>query len=127
MVLEEIELIVLGIIPNQMKNGIRITEYWNKFQRNQRCPRASNLPKIGIQKNKLLQIIPIRNPSVKPARVISCSPKITEPAKPIVQAPKNIGISKRLHLSVRNTFQVLRLKAKAVPIPEIINKAASLH
>ena len=116
-----------GLSLTTWNMGVMIREYWNRFQRNHRCPSAINFPMIGTQNARDLQTIPNRKPKVSPRGLISTSPRITEPAKPIVHAPKNIGIRSRLTLSSRKTCHVRRLKANAVPIPEIMNKAASLH
>ena len=48
-------------------------------------------------------------------------------AKPMVHMPKAMGTSKRLIRSMEKTFHVRRRNANAVPIPEIMNKAANRH
>ena len=116
-----------GFCLTWWNNGVRISEYWNRFHRNHRCPSAHSFPNTGTQKIRLLQTIPNRKEKVRPDAVISSPPRMTDPANPIVQAPKNMGMSSLLTLSCRNICHVLLLKAKAVPIPEIMNRAASLH
>ena len=88
-----------GLFLTMWNTGVRIREYWKRFHRNQRWPSATNLPKMGIQKIRLLQTIPNRKEKVRPDAVISSPPRMTDPAKPIVHAPKNMGMRSLLTLS----------------------------
>ena len=69
-----------GLFLTIWKTGVSNNEYWNKFHKNHRWPKAISFPKIGIQKKRLLHITPDRNPKVRPMGVVVSSPRINEPA-----------------------------------------------
>ena len=76
--------------------------------------------KITWNKNSIIT-------SVKESPSISIEPVKILLANPMVHIPKIIGTSNRCKRSIKNVLHLRRLNANAVPIPEIINNAASLH
>ena len=119
-----------GYFCTKWNTGTNNKEYKNKFHKNHRCPRAMILPKRGTQKTNDVKKIWRMNATIVSNALFPS--KSTEPVKipprnPIVHIPKNIGTRRRWRRSVRKVPHVRRLKANAVPIPDIMNNAARRH